>query len=453
MRVCAGEIGFPVVHQSPPPLEQVRAGIGRLDLVMHDMGQRRLDDLARVVGLLGRPVPEAGPEAMGHGGDPVLLEDGVERRVGQRLAARAGEHERAVAAAERPRRAEDLQRPPAERDPVLALRLHARGRDGPHAVGRVHLGPQRPAHLTRAPGREHQELERQLEGGQRPRAVHRRRDLGVGQRPEVADGQIVRAEHRPEPVTRVIGAMFQRHGALQHGADALAQPPRGLRLAVPDGFEDFQHIVGRHLGDRPLADAGENIVLEAAPPVAGVARVAPALAQLVPDPLGGRGEQRYALGAAAVGERVSAVAGELAVDEGLVAGLGERDEPDAAESDVAPPAADRDALDPAAGAGGLDDEVESVTVAVPSDRRVADERGRESLVRVLPAGLGVPLSGGALRAIVHTLIISRLGRDFAGRSRTGRRVPTSGSSHLFSHLRQSADHTERHRTSCSYRPR
>ena len=142
----------------------------------------------------------------------------------------------------------------------------------------------------------------------------RRRGLGVGQRPEVANGQIVRAEHRPEPVARVIRTMLQRDGPLQHGADALAQPPRGLRLAVPDGLEDLQHVGGRHLGDGPLADAGEDIVLEAPPPVAGVPRVAPALPQLVPDAFGGGGEQRYALGAAAVGERVSAVAGELAVD-------------------------------------------------------------------------------------------------------------------------------------------
>ena len=100
------------------------------------------------------------------------------------------------------------------------------------------LGPQRPAHLARAPGRQHEELERQLEGRQRARRVHRRdrrRDLGVGRRLEVANGQVVRAKHRPEPVARVIGAMLRRDGSLEHGADALAQPPRGLRLACQMG--------------------------------------------------------------------------------------------------------------------------------------------------------------------------------------------------------------------------
>ena len=216
-----------------------------------------------------------------------------------------------------------------------------------------------------------------------------------GQRPEVANGQVVRAEHRPEPVARVICAMLQRDGALQHGSDALAQPPRGFRLGVPDGLEDLQYVGGRHLGDGPLADAREDVVLEAPPPVAGVARVAPALPQLVPDPFGDGGEQRYALGASAVGERVSAVGGEFAVGEGFLAGLGERDEPDAAESDVAPPAADRDALDPAAGAGGLDDEVESVPVTVSSDRCAADERGRQALVGMLSTGLELARSARA----------------------------------------------------------
>ena len=51
----------PVVHEPTPALEQVRPRVGRFDLVLNDMRQRRLDDLARVVGLLRRPVPGRGP--------------------------------------------------------------------------------------------------------------------------------------------------------------------------------------------------------------------------------------------------------------------------------------------------------------------------------------------------------------------------------------------------------
>ena len=50
--MCAVEVLSPIVHE-PPPLEQVRPGVGRFDLVADDVGQRRLDDLARVVRLLG----------------------------------------------------------------------------------------------------------------------------------------------------------------------------------------------------------------------------------------------------------------------------------------------------------------------------------------------------------------------------------------------------------------
>ena len=41
-----GKVGRPVVHQPPPQLEQVRTRVGRLDLVLDHVGQRRLDDLA-----------------------------------------------------------------------------------------------------------------------------------------------------------------------------------------------------------------------------------------------------------------------------------------------------------------------------------------------------------------------------------------------------------------------
>ena len=60
--VCVGEVRRPIVHQAPPTLEQVRPGVGRLDLVLDDMRQRGLDHFARMVGLLCCPVPERRPE-------------------------------------------------------------------------------------------------------------------------------------------------------------------------------------------------------------------------------------------------------------------------------------------------------------------------------------------------------------------------------------------------------
>ena len=119
------------------------------------MRQRRLDDLAWVVRLLRRPVPERRAEAMRNGREPVLLEQPAQTLVVKGLAAPGREHDPA-SAAERPRRGEDLQGAAAQRNPVLALHLHPRGRNRPHAAGKVDLthsasrtSPQRAAVSTR----------------------------------------------------------------------------------------------------------------------------------------------------------------------------------------------------------------------------------------------------------------------------------------------------------------
>ena len=104
------------------------------------MGQRRLDHLPRVIRLLSRPIPEGGAEAVRHGRDLKRPEQSRQGHVVHPLAAHAREHER-VAVVERSRRIEDLQRPRAQRHPVLALRLRPRRRHGPHVVRRVDLGP------------------------------------------------------------------------------------------------------------------------------------------------------------------------------------------------------------------------------------------------------------------------------------------------------------------------
>ena len=57
-----GQVGRPVVHEPTPALEQVLAPIGRLD------------DLARIIRLLSRPVPEARAKPVRHGRDLVLPE-------------------------------------------------------------------------------------------------------------------------------------------------------------------------------------------------------------------------------------------------------------------------------------------------------------------------------------------------------------------------------------------
>ena len=112
---------------------------------------------------------------MRHGGDLVLLEHLRQPRRGYRPAAPHRKHE-PVAVAESSRRVEVLQRPAAERDPVLTLRLHRRRR-------------------------EHQEFERQPDDGlRRSRASDRLNGCGhvlVGQRLPVRHDVVLRAAAKP----------------------------------------------------------------------------------------------------------------------------------------------------------------------------------------------------------------------------------------------------------------
>ena len=52
----SGQVRCPVVHEPTAALEQVRAPIGRLDPVLYHMREGCLNNLARMIRLLGRPV-------------------------------------------------------------------------------------------------------------------------------------------------------------------------------------------------------------------------------------------------------------------------------------------------------------------------------------------------------------------------------------------------------------
>jgi len=82
---------------------------------------------------------------------------------------------------------------------------------------------------------------------------------------------------------------------------------------------------------------------------------------------------------------------------------------------LAAPAADDEPLDPASGAGGLDDEVQALAVAVPSGRSGADEGGRQGLVGMAALGLGLPWFPGGVRSSTHPHIIWGMESDYKGR--------------------------------------
>ena len=60
----AVEVGCPIVHEPPPPFEQVRPRVGRLHLVLDHVGERGLDDFTWMIRFLGGPIPERRPEAV-----------------------------------------------------------------------------------------------------------------------------------------------------------------------------------------------------------------------------------------------------------------------------------------------------------------------------------------------------------------------------------------------------
>ena len=146
-------------------------------------------------------------------------------------------------------------------------------------------------------------------------------------------------------VARIVRSPLHRHGPLQYRPQALTHGPRRLRLDVPDRREDLQHVRAVDLGHRPLADARERVPLQAPQLLA-----APAAALLLDDAPGGFGVRGNALRAPLVGERVTAGASQLAVGEGNVADLGERD---GAEAQLTSSAADDELLDPAPVPSGL----------------------------------------------------------------------------------------------------
>ena len=186
-------------------------------------------------------------------------------------------------------------------------------------------------------------------------------------------------------------------------------------LHVPDGGEDPQDIAARHLRDRHPADAPKGVASKARHPVVGLPRIAPAGPLLLHHPLGGFGEGRHVPGAASLGQGITSLAGQLAVRPRLLAGLGERNQRNAAESEVAAASADDEALDPASGSVRFDEEVQAVAVAVSARWGRAHECGGERLVGVTTLGLGLPGRSGSKSYITNYHIIDGIELEIKGR--------------------------------------
>ena len=187
------------------------------------------------------------------------------------------------------------------------------------------------------------------------------------QGPHVLHGVMLGTQDRADPVARVVDPELHRHRPLQHRMDALPQPPGGVRLRVPDGSEDLQHVGARDLRDRHLPDAREGVPLEGQDPLAALRPTSPAGLLLFHNTRGGFGEAWHALRTTLLGKRVAALAGQLTVGQRLLPRLGERDQRDAAEPELAALAPDDQALNPDPGSARLDE-----AVRVSSRREVVE---------------------------------------------------------------------------------
>ena len=104
---------------------------------------------------------------MRHGLDPEVPEQLGDRVVAECPAVRRGE-DQAGSARELSRFVQDLERARGERDPVIALRLHAARGDRPGLRIEIDLVPSSEPNLAGPAGRQHQELE--CQDGARERA-------------------------------------------------------------------------------------------------------------------------------------------------------------------------------------------------------------------------------------------------------------------------------------------
>ena len=128
----------------------------------------------------------------------------------------------------------------------------------------------------------------------------------MGQRPHVPHELLLAAERLPEPVARIVATVLHGDGPLHHGADALADTPRRLRLPVPDGPERLEHVGAGEVAHRHPADVREHVSGQARLPLMAVPRAAPAGLHLGPDPFDGVGEGGHALGPALGFDRADA---------------------------------------------------------------------------------------------------------------------------------------------------
>ena len=354
-----------IVHEPPPPLEQVRAGVGRLDRILDSVRQRRLDDLARMVRLLGRPVRKLDRNPCGTQAMPQRASSrrscGTASRRPLRLGNTSGPSPSVRAAARiasaRPHSGTRWSRfifirvaGMVHTWSAVSISSHAASRTSPDRAAvstkNSNASVTAAARLTSAPSR----APRRPPGAATPACCCTMLRWGPSTGPTRSDGLSVR-----------------RFMAMAHSSTVWIRCLTVLAmtgLVCQMGGEDREHVGAGHLRDRPAADARERVAFQAASPRLHLRGGLPPGPLLVDHRGRGLGEGGRPLDAALVGEwvrppRAGRASGWPRPARGPRAS---ETRADGAEAKFAAPAADDEALDPAAGPGRLDVEVEYLSM-------------------------------------------------------------------------------------------
>lgn len=151
------QILYPRLHDFPPSLEQARTKVRSLD-ILHDMGKAGCGDFpgdAR----LGAPIVKRRSHAADDRRDSVFSKQFRERVVGQRSPCHGWKDQAGVAGGSASL-GQHLQRPPAQRNAVLAPGLRALGRNGPGGALDIDFRPVSMPNLSRPYCCQSQELDR-----------------------------------------------------------------------------------------------------------------------------------------------------------------------------------------------------------------------------------------------------------------------------------------------------
>ena len=232
----------PRLHELTAPPEHVASRIRPLDSVTHLVRQRCLSDLARLAGL-PTPIPETATEPVHRRGNSFIPQHLGERVVAQHSSGWRREDQPTIRILTSP-----LQHGKgcgAQRDAMLVLRLRPTGRNRPDPRVQVDLTPLRGASLTRAAGRQHDELEAvhgRLGRVRLSDSTDRAGNVSPGQRTEVSSLRSAPRKSCADGVDRVIVAVSLGNSPREDCVEIRLQLRSRLPLGRPQGAHYAEYV-------------------------------------------------------------------------------------------------------------------------------------------------------------------------------------------------------------------